>query len=87
MFGYAILVGKGTPKNAEKMREAIQKTYGEEKAKKFFSLADYFRKEAEEKAIEQGIKKGIEKGIKALCKEGLITKEQAERKIQEMKKK
>ena len=77
MYDYAMFVGEGTPKNAEIMKNAIEKTYGESKAKKMFSLADYYKKE--------GIEKGIE-AIQDFLKEGLITKEQAEKKIKELKK-
>ena len=77
IYEYAMFVGEGTPKNAEIMKNAIEKTYGESKAKKMFSLADYYKKE--------GIEKGIE-AIQDFLKEGLITKEQAEKKIKELKK-
>ncbi|MEM7176050.1 MAG: hypothetical protein AAF443_09080 [Chlamydiota bacterium] len=75
-----MFVGKGNPKNAKIMDEAILKTFGEPKAKKMFSLVDFYRSEGEEKGIQQGIQ-----AIRDFLKEGLITKEQAEKKIQELK--
>ncbi|MEM7175887.1 MAG: hypothetical protein AAF443_08210 [Chlamydiota bacterium] len=77
MYEYAMFVGKGNPKNAKIMDEAILKTFGEPKAKKMFSLVDFYRSE--------GIQQGRIEAIENFLKEGLITKEQAEKKIQELK--
>ena len=87
MYDYAILVGEGTPKNAEIMKTAIEKTYGESKAKKMFSLADYYEKEGIEKGIEEGIEKGIEKGIQTverLLSKGVLDEAQAKKAIKAM---
>lgn len=78
MYDYAMFVGEGNPKNAQIMKEALQKTYGESKAKKIFSLADYY----EEQGIQKGIQKGIESGIQAvrdLFVKGFLTEEQAKK--------
>ena len=79
MYDYVMLVGEGTPKNAEIMKNAIEKTYGESKAKKMFSLADYYEKE--------GIEKGIEKGIQTverLLSKGVLDEAQAKKAIKAM---
>ena len=91
MYDYAMFVGEGTPKNAEIMKNAIEKTYGESKAKKMFSLADYYEKEGIEKGIEKGIEEGIEKGIEKgiqtverLLSKGVLDEAQAKKAIKAM---
>ena len=94
MFEYVMFVGKGTDQNAKAMENALQKIYGERKTKKIFSLADYYREEAMKKGEERGLEKGLQKGkkegiqegkkeaIKTLLKQGVISKEQAEKALQ-----
>ena len=85
LFEYVIFVGKGNKENAENMEQAIRKIYGQEKAKKIFSLADYFKQQGIQEGIQKGIKKG-EEAIHKLLKKGIITKAQAEKEITTLKK-
>ena len=72
-YEYTMFVGKGNQKSEKKMKESIQSTYGEERAEKFFSLADYYKQEGEEKGkkgrnleiAKQMITKGMEE--KLIC--------------------
>ena len=59
---YMLHLGKGTTKNAEVMKTAINKIYGQEKAKKVFTLADYFREEAKQEGIKLGEERGEQRG-------------------------
>ena len=85
IFEYILHVGKGTPANASTMKTAMNRIYGENKAQKIFSLADYFRLEAKEKAKQEGIREGMEKGmqkgreetIKKMLAEGKLTQKEA----------
>ena len=73
IFEYILYVGKGTPANAKIMKAAMNQLYGAPKAKKIFSLADYFRLEGMRKGVEkgklEGMRKGVEKGIFMLAAE------------------
>jgi len=62
MYEYVLFVGNGNKENAKTMKEAIQQTYGANKATKIFSLFDYFVQEAEQKGKQKGIKEGIKEG-------------------------
>lgn len=64
MYEYAMFVGKGTPENAKNMENAMQQVYGETKARKIFSLADYYKQEARKEGKKEGMEKGMEKGKK-----------------------
>ena len=57
------------------MKEAIQSTYGDARAKKFFSLADYYKKEGEEK----GLKEGEQKRNKEIARQMLVDGESTEK--------
>ncbi len=59
IFEYILYVGKGTPANAKIMEAAMNQLYGAPKAKKIFSLADYFRQEGMRKGVEKGREQGI----------------------------
>ncbi len=54
MFEYALFVGSGNAENAKTMKQAIQQTYGQAKAGKIFSLADYYTSEGFQKGIQKG---------------------------------
>ena len=70
MYEYVLFVGSGTKENANTMNEAIQQTYGADKATKIFSLFDYFKQEAMQEGKKKGIKEGIKEGKKEGIKEG-----------------
>ncbi len=76
IFEYIFNVGKGTPENARIMKAAMNQLYGAPKAKKIFSLADYFRLEAKKEGKQEGriegMRKGIEKGRQEGREQGMI---------------
>ncbi len=62
IFEYVLYVGKGTKQNAQDMKAAMNQLYGEKKAAKIFSLADYFRKEGVLKSKREIAKKMLAEG-------------------------
>ena len=54
VFEYVLAVGRGNPKNATIMKAAMHQVYGEAQGEKIFSLLDYFREEARQKAKREG---------------------------------
>ncbi len=85
-YEYAVHVGKGTSENAHTMKTAIQKIFTPPKAKKIFTLANYYeaqgKKEGMEKGKREGIQQGIQKAIDTINKLsdlGQLTKNQIEK--------
>ncbi len=75
---YALYVGKGTAANARIMEAAMNQLYGAPKAKKIFSLADYFRLEAKKEGMRKGVEKGIQQAIERIVAKGKLTQREAE---------
>ena len=71
LYEYSLCVGKGTKENANTMKEAIQRTYGESKATKIFSLADYFKQEARQEGMEKGKQEGKIEIAKQMLSKGV----------------
>lgn len=86
VFHYVLHVGKGTPSNAKMMKIAMNRIYGQPKADKIFSLADYFREEGMQEGIQKGREEGIQEGIQRgreeviakMVAKGKLTRKQAE---------
>ena len=81
MYEYTMFVGKGTPENAKAMENAMQQVYGETKAKKIFTLADYYKQEGVQLGLTKGKLEGLREGkqrgkleiAKQMLTEGLTT--------------